>query len=170
MGLLAHARQRGQLAALQKLALSPPTQVDQFMADIEHGKDMPPSPETDVPGGAPGIQGENPGMPLPQDPAAALGNPTGALPMKGAALGLKDMLFFEKMLGPDDARNMFQSIDRQMAGGGRGRSGTLQIGPQGVQVRERALPPPTPGLAGSGGLGHAAAEHVMTSAPRIPKR
>jgi hypothetical protein len=32
----------GRLAALQKFALAPPTQVDQFVADVDAGKDVPP--------------------------------------------------------------------------------------------------------------------------------
>lgn len=38
------AYQHGLQAALRKFALGPPTQVDQFVADVESGKDVPPEP------------------------------------------------------------------------------------------------------------------------------
>lgn len=40
--MLKQAYTQGQHAALKKFALGPPTQVDQFVADVEHGKDVPP--------------------------------------------------------------------------------------------------------------------------------
>jgi antitoxin component of RelBE/YafQ-DinJ toxin-antitoxin module len=74
------AYEAGYRAALEKLALDPPTQVDSFVANVESGKDMPFDPSMQVPENAPGIEGENPEAPiLPQDEAMALGQPTGAL-------------------------------------------------------------------------------------------
>lgn len=54
---------QGCLAVLQKLALSPPTQVDQFVADVEHGQDIPPPADLPPMSGADdGVQ-ELAGMP-----------------------------------------------------------------------------------------------------------
>lgn len=78
--MLRNAYQKGCEAAFAKFALDPPTQVDAFMANVEHGKDVPLDSATDQPGNAPGNIHENPPAPiLPQDPAAALGQPAGAL-------------------------------------------------------------------------------------------
>lgn len=41
MNILGRMYQRGVAAALEKFALGPPTQVDQFMSDVESGKDVP---------------------------------------------------------------------------------------------------------------------------------
>lgn len=41
---LATAYALGCVKALEKLALGPPTQVDQFVANVESGKDVPPAP------------------------------------------------------------------------------------------------------------------------------
>lgn len=38
---LSQAYEHGVRGALAKFALGPPTQVDQFMANVEHGKDVP---------------------------------------------------------------------------------------------------------------------------------
>lgn len=38
------AYQLGRAKALEKLALGPPTQVDQFVADVEQAQDVPPTP------------------------------------------------------------------------------------------------------------------------------
>ncbi len=40
--MLKHAYENGGMAALRKFALGPPTQVDQFVSDVEAGKDVPP--------------------------------------------------------------------------------------------------------------------------------
>ena len=56
---LTNAYRFGGAKALEKFALGPPTQVDQFMADVEQGQDMPP------PGAVPpmaGPMGEHPMM------------------------------------------------------------------------------------------------------------
>lgn len=107
---------------LEKLALTPPTQVDSFMAAVENGKDVPIDPTSSVPGDQSGIVGENP-MAWPQENG----------PPKMGALGLKDMLFFEKMMGPQQARSMFQGIEHSMSGQTPMRPQTLNITPQGVQ-------------------------------------
>jgi hypothetical protein len=52
--MLKQAYTRGWRAALQKFALGPPTQVDQFMADVEHGQDVPPEAATPPMSHAPG--------------------------------------------------------------------------------------------------------------------
>ncbi len=54
-------------SAFRKFALGPPTQVDQFVADVESGKDVP--PETALPPGSmqtlPSLDGTIPMPPLP---------------------------------------------------------------------------------------------------------
>jgi len=40
--MLKQAYASGRVAAMRKFALGPPTQVDQFVADVEMGKDVPP--------------------------------------------------------------------------------------------------------------------------------
>jgi hypothetical protein len=42
--MLKQSYARGCRDALEKLALSPPTQVDDFVANVESGKDVPPDP------------------------------------------------------------------------------------------------------------------------------
>ena len=79
----------GTRAAFLKFALEPPTQVDAFIANVESGKDMPPSPETDIPQNIPGILGENPDAPpMPEEPGIALGGATGEVPKIGSLLRL----------------------------------------------------------------------------------
>ena len=52
---------RGYAAAFKKMALSPPTQVDDFLAKVESGKDMPVDPSSSINGAPPGP----PAMPPP---------------------------------------------------------------------------------------------------------
>ncbi len=143
---LQRAIAHGRNAALRKFALAGPTPADNFAAEVDTGKDMPPpAPALDAPA-------------LPQDPAAALGDPTGAIP-KAASLGLKDMLFFEKMMGANEAKSMFQGIEKSMTGQTRGVPQTLNITPGGVQrlphpglglgaqAARAAVPPPPPAAA-----------------------
>jgi hypothetical protein len=138
-------RAAGVHAAIVKFGLDQVTQPDSSAGDPawDHVTDVP---------------GDNPKAPiLLQDVA------------KAAALGLKDMVFFENMLGPAEARNMFQGIERQMTGQGSGTHGTWT--PQGViprpaPRRASSMPPPSPGP-----LGNQAAAHVISSAPPpIPRR
>lgn len=60
-------------SALQKFALGPPTQVDQFVADVEGGKDVP--PEAALPPASeqvpPSLDGTIPMRPLPSFGAGA---------------------------------------------------------------------------------------------------
>lgn len=58
----------GYRAALEKFALNPPTQVDEFLANVENGKDAPHDPtmdKLDAPA-------------LPQDQGAEMGQATGS--------------------------------------------------------------------------------------------
>lgn len=43
------AYEAGRRAALAKLALAPPTQVDEFVQNVEHGKDVVPEPAPAAP-------------------------------------------------------------------------------------------------------------------------
>lgn len=143
--MLRRAYVDGRREALAKFALSPPSPADDFVAHLDKGKDIPPPSESPV---AP---------PMPEEPAMALGQPTGAMPAKEAALGLKDMLFFENALGQGEAKSMFDDVQRQMSGQGGGRHGTMQFGEGGprfvpqerpqLQARPQrpAGPPPIPG-------------------------
>jgi hypothetical protein len=89
MRALSYAKAKGIAAGFHKFALSPPTQVDDFIANVENGKDAPPDPSTLTSMMAPGRIGENPDSALmPQDPSAALGAPTGRMPPDpNAAMG-----------------------------------------------------------------------------------
>jgi hypothetical protein len=71
-------------AAHFKIALGPPTQVDQFMADVESGKDIPP---TDVPpmssppdSQRPALDGTIPLSTSPPTPADTIGSTIGTPP------------------------------------------------------------------------------------------
>jgi hypothetical protein len=62
---LKQAYTKGRRDAFKKFALGPPTQVDQFVASVEHGKDVPPEagmpPMSHVPGGTlPALDGTVP--------------------------------------------------------------------------------------------------------------
>jgi hypothetical protein len=67
--MLKTAFANGRRAALLKFALGPPTQVDQFMANVDMGKDVPPEAATPpMPGGPmtpPALDGHTPMPPLP---------------------------------------------------------------------------------------------------------
>lgn len=66
---LGTAYHRGVKAAHVKLALNPPTQVDEFVNNVESGKDVPPSP-------APAATGAMSGMALDgTSPLALPGHP-----------------------------------------------------------------------------------------------
>lgn len=70
------AYQAGCRAALEKLALAPPTQVDEFVQNVEQGKDIPlPQAEMAPPPTPTALDGTTPLSTAPQ---------TGALPMMGA--------------------------------------------------------------------------------------
>ena len=81
----------GVRAAFTKFALGPPTQVDQFMADVESGKDVPPeaaaAPMAQVPGGTPpALDGTMPlQIPSTSPPTPpGLGSTIGEPPLAGA--------------------------------------------------------------------------------------
>lgn len=146
---LTQAYARGYGAALLKFALAPPTPADAFGAEVEEGKDMPP------PAMAPGMDGMD-APALPQDLGAPVGDPVGGMPTKDAALGLKDMLFFENALGKDEAHSLFHGIERSMSGQTRGTPQTLTFGPEGMQrmphpagapATRPAIPAPSAGRA-----------------------
>lgn len=159
--MLNRCYQQGQHAALVKLGLAPPTQTNQVDGGFDQHQGFPWDHSTDVPS-------ENPDAPvLPQEPAFALGKMVGMVPggSKAAALGLRDMLFFEKMLGPDEAKSMFHGIEQQMSGQGGGVHGTLQITPQGKQLVPMPRPAPRPAAVPPPNVGAQAAHHVISSAP-----
>ncbi len=84
MSALRHMYQRGVKEALAKFALGPPTQVDQFMADVESGKDIPPSgtpPMSHVPGDVPpALDGTVPLSTSPPTPPDTIGSTVGQPP------------------------------------------------------------------------------------------
>lgn len=89
MGALKTMFTRGVEAAFRKFALGPPTQVDQFMADIENGKDIPPPsaepPMANVPGETPpALDGTMPLSTSPPTPMDTLGSTIGEPPLPGA--------------------------------------------------------------------------------------
>lgn len=76
---LAASYERGARGALHKLGLGPPTQVDQLVADIESGKDIPPQPPPMAP--PPALDGTTPlSMPAQPSPAPGLGSTVGRPP------------------------------------------------------------------------------------------
>jgi hypothetical protein len=87
MNVLGRMYQRGAAAALEKFALGPPTQVDQFMADVESGKDVQPAaepPMSHAPGGVPSaLDGTTPLSTSPPTPADTLGSTIGQPPLAG---------------------------------------------------------------------------------------
>lgn len=89
MRALQAAYARGARAALEKFALGPPTQVDQFMADVEQGKDVPPEatppPMSHVPGETlPALDGTMPLSTSPPTPQDTLGSTVGQPPLAGS--------------------------------------------------------------------------------------
>lgn len=88
MSALTNMYQRGVKAAFEKFALDPPTQVDQFMAEVESGKDVPPpmdAPMANVPGEAPpALDGTQPLSTSPPTPMDMLGSTVGQPPLAGA--------------------------------------------------------------------------------------
>ena len=64
--MLKQAFQNGRGAALRKFALGPPTQVDQFVADVDMGKDVPPEAAMPpMPGPPAALDGSVPMIPPP---------------------------------------------------------------------------------------------------------
>lgn len=90
MSTLSYRFKAGAHAALAKFALGPPTQVDQFIADIEHGKDVLPEaampPMSHVPGDVPpALDGTMPLQMPSTSPATppGLGSTVGDAPLPG---------------------------------------------------------------------------------------
>jgi hypothetical protein len=65
---------RGYAAAFRKMALSPPTQVDDFLAHVESGKDMPIDPSSSI-NGAPMAPPAQPPPPVGLDDFMSRGQP-----------------------------------------------------------------------------------------------
>ena len=89
--MLRHSYDQGIHTAFLKFALAPPTQVDEFVAGVENGKDVPLDPSTDA---MPmdGVSESADAMPMPEDPAMAQGLPPAGMPMADApAMGLGEM-------------------------------------------------------------------------------
>lgn len=93
MSLIRLSFESGARAARVKFALGPPTQVDQFVADVEHGQDIPPQaalPPMSQPSGSPAaLDGTMPlstSPPTPQDTiGSTVGQPPPPLPGDPAA-------------------------------------------------------------------------------------
>jgi len=83
--MLRRSYNQGIHTAFLKFALAPPTQVDEFLAGVENGKDVPPDPSTDALADA-GVSEGADAMPLPEDPAMAQGETMGGMAAKSAGL------------------------------------------------------------------------------------
>jgi hypothetical protein len=84
----------GRRAAFRKFALGPPTQVDQFVADVESGKDvLPEAAQPPAPGPPAALDGTTPMPPLPSFGAGSTvapelaGAPSAPPPMMNPAGG-----------------------------------------------------------------------------------
>lgn len=80
---------RGVKDAFAKFALGPPTQVDQFMADVESGKDVMPDPALPPMSHAPGeslpaLDGTTPLSTSPPTPQDTVGSTVGQPPLAGS--------------------------------------------------------------------------------------
>jgi hypothetical protein len=85
--MLQRAYVAGTRAAFAKFALNPPTQVDDFVANVESGKDVPDDPSTNKPENWLGSVRENPdSLNLPEEPTA-LGDPDGRLAIPNRSSG-----------------------------------------------------------------------------------
>lgn len=92
MSALKDMYRRGVKDAFAKFALGPPTQVDQFMADVESGKDVAPDvglpPMSHAPGEAmPALDGTMPLSTSPPTPQDTLGSTIGQPPLAGSPPG-----------------------------------------------------------------------------------
>jgi hypothetical protein len=88
MRILKAMFERGVKEAFAKFALGPPTQVDQFMADVESGKDVQPDvglpPMSHAPGEAlPALDGTTPLSTSPPTPQDTIGSTVGQPPLAG---------------------------------------------------------------------------------------
>lgn len=92
--MLKHAFKDGGIAAMLKFALGPPTQVDQFVANVEMGKDVPPeAAQPPMPGHPVALDNTMP-LQLPPPPGAGstvapelAGSPPSTPPPAMGALG-----------------------------------------------------------------------------------
>lgn len=80
---------RGVKDAFAKFALGPPTQVDQFMADVESGKDVMPDPALPPMSHAlgeslPALDGTTPLSTSPPTPQDTVGSTVGQPPLAGS--------------------------------------------------------------------------------------
>lgn len=82
---IATAYRLGRAKALEKLALGPPTQVDQFIADVEGGQDVPPMPSLPpmAQGCPPALDGTTPLSISPPTPPDTIGSTVGSPPLAG---------------------------------------------------------------------------------------
>lgn len=82
MSVLKNMYARGVKHALAKFALGPPTQVDQFMADVESGKDVAPEPGLPPMSHPPGaaLDGTIPLSTSPPTPQDTIGSTVGTPP------------------------------------------------------------------------------------------
>jgi hypothetical protein len=83
---LSVAYRLGRAKALEKLALGPPTQVDQFVSNVESGKDVPPAPPPMAQGAPPALDGTTPldiGSTSPPTPQDTIGSTIGQPPLPG---------------------------------------------------------------------------------------
>lgn len=92
--MIRSAYDRGCRAAFRKFALGPPTQVDQFVADVESGKDiLPEAAQPPAPGPPAALDGTIPMQPLPSFSAGSTvapelaGAPAAPPPMMNPAGG-----------------------------------------------------------------------------------
>lgn len=88
---IATAYQLGRAKALEKLALGPPTQVDQFVADVEQAQDVPPTAAMPPMAGGPpppALDGTTPMSTSPPTPMDTIGSTIGQPPpMSGDPAG-----------------------------------------------------------------------------------
>jgi hypothetical protein len=172
----------GRQDALQKFAQETPSPADALIAAIDQAPDGPPPSEQMgapmPPNQLPGVPPEIAAQPLPSTMQPPVDGETPSMddPMrtqmnlgKEAAINLQQLLFLEREMGKEPVKDMLSSIDRQMSGRGGGQSGTLSIGPNGREFTARPKPPPMAApRPTTPSIGAQAAEHVITSAPRIP--
>jgi hypothetical protein len=87
MSLMRLSYESGARAALTKFALGPPTQVDQFVADVEQGQDVPPQPAvppmSHPPGDLAALDGTIPLSTSPPTPPDTIGSTVGQPPLAG---------------------------------------------------------------------------------------
>lgn len=146
---LRHVWVRGYRSAFKKFALSTPTQVDAFMADVESGKDVPPEAVLGEPGPPSGLDQlaqmqQQPHaaqqQPQPQEPDS-LGSTVGfPPPEKQGAMGPKEMAWFRDTLGEQGGTDF---LNKHMT---RFHTGVQQNFAPGAPVATAApAPQPAPG-------------------------